>query len=159
MNKITKALVKIFDEDQKLIRKFSAGLIARKEITKKTKSNKETLISILKIIDFPIIKYTNKKAYKASILITLHSGDIGFMEKFLDKLRKQNSKEIDKGDIGYLVDKINVLKGLSQVYGTQYIKNKKEIKFLPILDEKNLDKRRKELGMENWEEYEKKIIS
>lgn len=147
----------MFDNDQEIIKKYSLGLISREEIIKNTENNKQTLGSIIKKYGFPTKIKTSQKAYKSATIVTLHCGDVNFMNSFLTEMRNQSEKDIDKADIGYLTDKINILKKLPQIYGTQYMKKDDKISFMPVEDIENIDKRRKELGMETWEEYKKKI--
>jgi hypothetical protein len=56
-----------------------------------------------------------------------------------------------------MIDKIAVLKGEAQVYGTQYKIVNSQVEFLPIKDKEGLDNRRSKAGLEPLEEYIKTI--
>jgi hypothetical protein len=99
----------------------------------------------------------SEKAYLSAFLITQHSCDHGFMGKVIEIFLKANNEQIRRKDLGYLIDRLRILKNLPQLYGTQYKKNGDDVQFLPIEDEANLEKRRADLEMGSWDDYKKLI--
>ena len=65
--------------------------------------------------------------------------------------------DIRKSSIAYLTDKILTKEGKKQLYGTQlkYSYETKSYDFKPIDDEKNVNKRRSEIGLGPLEDYAK----
>lgn len=66
--------------------------------------------------------------------------------------------DFNKKDKAYLTDRILVSQGKKQKYGTQFYKNKKgNLVPRPIKALDQLDKRRKNVGLESFSRYKKKI--
>ena len=70
-------------------------------------------------------------------------------------------KSVDTGesrpsDFALLQDRVLMGQGKKQIYGSQVVFNKRgEQEFYPIVDEKNVNIRRKKAGLEPIEEYAK----
>jgi hypothetical protein len=73
----------------------------------------------------------------------------------LEKAVKQG--EASGKDLAYLTDRLLVADMKKQLYGTQFTMKDGELVPSPIEDEANVDKRRKELGMETMAEYTKAL--
>jgi hypothetical protein len=88
-------------------------------------------------------------------LIIQHS-DLTIQEKYLPLLKKSVAKEESNAyDLALLEDRILVAQGKKQLYGSQVKRNPQtnQYEVLPIEDEKNVDKRRKKMGLEPLAEY------
>lgn len=72
-----------------------------------------------------------------------------------EKLKKEL---VDSRDVAYLIDRIRVNKGKKQMYGTQFFVNKNG-KFVPrpIYNKKDLNKRRKDVGLGSFASYKGKM--
>lgn len=158
IKKNTTILESIIDTDQQGIKDFKAGKISSQELRNLNKNHTEIVKNVIKEIGFPTIKLTSQKAYKAAILVVLHSEDIDFLNTVIDLLQKTEKGSIEKRDIAYMIDKVKVIQNLPQVYGTQYrIDSSKNVTFIEISDPENLESRRQDMEMESFEEYKKKI--
>ena len=60
-------------------------------------------------------------------------------------------------DLAYLEDRVRVHNGQPQLYGTQFIYDKDELKPHPIEDPEHLDPRRAAVGLGPFAEYEARM--
>ena len=155
---IIKKIESLHDIDQQSIQLYKSKKLSGLVLDKINLENTLILKEIIIKHGFPFKNKTSKKTYNSAFLIVQHSNDLAFMEKIRSIFSKSNDRQINKSDLGYLIDRINILKGLPQIYGTQY-KNadSRQITFFDIKDSKNINKRRRKLGMETFDEYKKKI--
>ncbi len=126
--------------------------------------NRKKLKRIIRKYDFPTKTLVGKDGAGDAWLIVQHADDdVKFQDdclKLLEKLAKMG--EADKRNVAYLTDRVRTNKNLPQVYGTQVSmrpadwKNKKFV-YGNLVDPKNLDKRRKEVGLEPFSKYIKRF--
>lgn len=158
IKKDTLTIEAIMETDQQAIKDFKAGKITASNLMEINKKNVDTVKKIISEIGFPTINLTSQKAYKAAVLVVLHSGDIEFLNQSITNLQKADPISIQKRDIAYMIDKARVIQKLPQLYGTQYHIDKDGVmKYIDIEKPEDLEKRREEYGMESFEEY-KKIV-
>lgn len=135
--------------DQHFLILWRSGEITRKQLITQTILHKKKLNEILDKYGFPNKTHASKRAYKASVLVALHSGDKRFMKNFLKILIKQPAVSIDLSDSAVLIDKIAVLEKKYQIYGTQSqigLHNNK-LELYPIAKIDGVNKRKKEVGL------------
>jgi len=104
---------------------------------------------------FATISNVGKRAsYNVWLLVQHADKDLLFMKDYLKQMLK-NKDDIDPRNIAYLYDRVCVRTSKKQRYGTQLVLNEKLMKQVPypIFDIKNVDKRRKEYGLEPLESY------
>ncbi len=158
IQKHTLVLETLMEVDQQAIKDFRAGKITASDLTEINRKNVTIVKKIITEIGFPTINLTSQKAYKASVLVVLHSGDIVFLSESIKNLQNADPVSIQKRDIAYMIDKSRVIQKLPQLYGTQYNIDKNGVlKYIEIEKPEELEKRRAEYGMESFEEY-KKIV-
>lgn len=94
-------------------------------------------------------------------LLVQHSDfNIPFQKKALARMKQQvNKKNASGQDYAYLVDRIELNEGRKQLYGTQIIMGGGGTKLKPCRDIRNLDKRRKQVGLTPIKEYLQKADS
>jgi len=81
--------------------------------------------------------------------LLLQHANITLQEKYLDLVKElSNSGEIRRAEYGYLFDRVQSRNGRDQEYGTQLYDREGKQFLYPISDEKSLDKRRAEIGLE-----------
>ncbi len=94
----------------------------------------------------------------ALFLVIQHS-DIKIQKKFFP-LMQEAAKEnkLERSHLTILEDRIRMKEGKRQIYGSQFTWNEKEKKynFHPIENRKNVNKRRREVGLEPIESYAEK---
>ncbi len=94
-----------------------------------------------------------------AIWLTIQHADLEKQEKYLPLLRASvKNGESESWHLAFLEDRILMRKKQKQIYGTQAIwdNDLKKNKIYPIQDVKNVNKKRKKLGLEPIEEYAKK---
>lgn len=158
IKKNTLTLETIIETDQQAIKDFKAGKITAFDLTEINRKNVAIVKKIITEIGFPTINLTSQKAYKAAVLVVLHSGDIEFLNQSIKNLQNADPVSIQKKDIAYMIDKVRVIQKLPQLYGTQYNIDKNGVlKYIEIEKPEDLEKRREEYGMESFSEYKKVV--
>ncbi len=98
-------------------------------------------------------------AVNQAIWLTIQHSDLETQEKYLPLLRESVKKSESEGwHLAFLEDRTLMRKNHKQIYGTQAVwdNDLKKNKIYPIQDVKNVNKKRKQLGLEPLEEYAKK---
>lgn len=116
--------------------------------------NTEKMKEIVAQIGWPTVsKVGESGAHGAWLLIQHADHDVVFQEQCLELMKKEPSTEVDSIDIAYLDDRVRVNKGQPQLYGTQF--TEKDGRRVPKLieNEAEVDKRRKDAGLDTIEEY------
>jgi hypothetical protein len=143
---IKQQLDKRFMEDQNLSKKKEWAMANRI-----AKINSDWLKKVIKEYGWPSSDIVGTYGEQAAWLIAQHSPDLEF-QKTCPKLLKNSPKTKEREQhIAYLMDRILVSSGKKQVYGTQFNGSEQ----FPIKDVKNLDKRRKSIGLDSFEDYKK----
>jgi hypothetical protein len=118
------------------------------------------LILVTKIID----KYgwldRNKVGNNSNqaLFLTIQHSNLTTMEKYFPKLKESaERKQSSLTDVALLEDRIMILKGLPQIYGTQYkyVESKKNFQFYPIKNIKGINRRRRSVGLTTLKKYAK----
>lgn len=113
------------------------------------KLHTEQLKDIIQDIGWPTISKVGKSASEAAWIIAQHAmDDPTFMQHCL-VLMKEVENEIEKWQIAYLMDRLLMIEGKPQLYGTQYKKDEAgAMRMWKVEDPNQLDVRRKEIGLE-----------
>lgn len=130
--------------------------------TKIDKENTKKLKEIIKKHGWPDKKTVGEKASIGAWLIAQHADhDLKFQKKCLKLLDEKVGKCLASSVyLAYLTDRVLVNNGKWQLYGTQFYQTKEGVlKERPIKDKKNLEKRRKLVGLEPFTKYKKRILS
>ena len=148
-SQITKELWKRFEFDQQLIKEKNW-----KELGKFNKENSFWLKKIIIHQGWLSEEKFGSHAEQCAWLIVQHSPDIKFQKLCLKLLKSLSNNKERRKHIAYLEDRILVSESKIQIYGTQFNGNKP----FQIKDKTNLDKRRKVMGLEPFEEYYRLMI-
>jgi len=94
----------------------------------------------------------------SAIFLVLQHADLKIQEKYFPLLEKAvESGAATKGQLALMTDRINVRKNLTQIYGSQLLKNEKGIYYLaPIENVSRVNLLRSQMGLESMEKYLKK---
>jgi hypothetical protein len=153
MNNIKFKIQKLVKLDQKNIKDFCSKKISKNEYLDLSINLSKNFLSILKQFGFPYRSIVSSKAYLSGVTLALHL-DLPDLKKVYNKyIRESTQKEVLAGHRIIFVDKIRVLSGKSQLYGSQYKIVGKKIELLSIKDPKTLDKRRSNIGVEPLSKY------
>jgi len=110
--------------------------------------NTERMKEIVSEIGWPTASKVGKEgAHHAWLLVQHADHDVDFQLHCLELMKEASANEVDKTDIAYLEDRVRVNQGRGQLYGTQFMQKNNQHIPRPIEDEKNVDKRRSEVGM------------
>ncbi|QDH78577.1 hypothetical protein FKX85_05840 [Echinicola soli] len=139
----------------KLVRKGQLGKGYSEEMAALHNRNAKLLDEIMDRIGYPTSDKVGKRASEAAWLVIQHSiGQPGFMKRSA-KLLESAVRE-DKADpinLAYLTDRIAVLEGKLQLYGTQFDWDENgEMSPSPIDDMVKVNGRRKSIGLKPLEE-------
>jgi hypothetical protein len=90
-----------------------------------------------------------------TLFIVIQHADLKTQQKYFPLLKTSVEKgESSASDMALMVDRILIRKKQRQIFGSQVTYNSKgQPEFYPIIDEKNVNYRRTEVGLESIEEY------
>ena len=124
------------------------------------RKNTERMKEIIKQYGWPDKSLVGKEGSLGAWLLIQHADhDPDFQKEALDLLTKAVERgQASKRNLAYLTDRVRVNSGEPQLYGTQFFEDDAGVFGpRPIEDTENLEKRRKEMGLEPFSEYEKSI--
>lgn len=162
---LRKELIAMFEEDQAIIREgqYLTDPREKRENTQQyvatADAHAKRLKQIISEYGWPDAKKVGRKGEMCAWLIAQHADrDVEFQESSLRLMKDSPSSEKLDQDIALLTDRVLVNRGRKQLYGTQFYKGRDgKLKPRPIRDMKNLDKRRKEVGLGSFDEYKKLV--
>ncbi|OGE77044.1 hypothetical protein A3J19_04935 [Candidatus Daviesbacteria bacterium RIFCSPLOWO2_02_FULL_41_8] len=117
--------------------------------------NTERLKEIINSIGWPRISLVGEEAAGGAWLIVQHADhDTPFQEACLKTIKGLPEGEVELEEIALLEDRVRMNRKLPQLYGTQGFPNKNgEFEPFPIADPKNLEARRKKMGLVPFSDY------
>ena len=97
----------------------------------------------------------------ALFLVIQHNDKLSTMEKYLAKMKAAAKiNKADKSQVAYLTDRVELINGRKQIYGTQLTFDKNGNAFIDnVIDPGKVNERRKKMGMVAVEEYLKVVDS
>lgn len=109
---------------------------------------------IIEKYDYPTQKLIGKESMNSFLLLIQNQNyDLNLQENCLKYC------DFEPKDYACLTDRVLMNKGEKQIYGTQFkLISKEKIALYPIEDRKNVNKLRKQVGLENLEDYIKKHL-
>lgn len=156
---ISRTLIEIKEADlalrQKLISEGKLGVGYNEEMRELHKKNARILEDIINRIGYPTIEKVGSEASEATWLLVQHSIDSpSLMKQSLNELEKlANENNFYLNNYIYLLDRVLVLEGKPQIYGTQFDWDENgELSPNKIKDPKKVNERRKSVGLNPIEE-------
>ena len=120
------------------------------------KPNTKRLKEIFKSIGFPEAKAVGKDGVEAFLLILQHSNDLELKQQSLAGITKAfKAKLLSPGEYTTFTDRLLFNLGKPQVYGSNFEFKDGKLVMSKTEDLKNLDKRRKKIGLPPIAEYAK----
>ncbi len=155
---IKNIILKMSEEDQ-LLRTNYLQTNSNEDLQKVKnidKQNRKKFKKIFNQFGYISSKY-GKEVQLAAFLIVQHmpKEDITFMKEYLSQMKK-DLKNINPLNYAQLVDRIRIYEGKKQLYGTQFTSIKEKAntyKLYEIYNPREVDKRRKKIGLEPLKEY------
>lgn len=135
----------------------------------KIKNNLSFIKKLVKNKKWPLFSTVGKEAGEAAFLVVQHSGSNNLTKRALKLIENAVKKnEVSKSSYAMMIDRYLMNKNKKQIYGTQLRGRSKGMDekgkviygryfHYPIEDEKNVNKRREEMGMPTIEEYAKRF--
>lgn len=115
-------------------------------------SNTSRLQSLIDKYGFPSWKLVGRKGSRDAWLIAQHS--YWYLPIFLKEFRQSIIEDdAEKKLLAYMEDRYLMFQGLPQIYGTQLAQRDTIVGYYPIMDMKNLDKRRLTAGIESFADF------
>jgi len=166
-------LVKMFVNDQAIRGKILTAIIdkyaiddsqiIRTDAATVDENNRKRLSEIIQEVGFPTIKLVGKDAVQGAFFIIQHAdGDKEWQQSQLKNIEMAvKNGDLDGQRYAYLYDRIKVNSGEKQVYGTQFEKidrANKTVQLSAVEDIKNLDERRRTIGMMPIDMYKKLVL-
>lgn len=126
-------------------------------------ANQKQLEKILKTIKVPTTKNIGDDGTEAVWLIAQHAGyNLRLMKEVLRLMRQATRVNPKNGyykGIPYLVDRINIMEGKPQVFGTQFWASPSgKPEPYPIVDKSKIENLRRRYGIRPFSEYQKDIL-
>ena len=114
-------------------------------------NDREKQLAIDEIV-FKIKKYPGRSTIGIDLEYVpwkiIQNGDINYLEKYLNYIKiSVESHDLHPRYLAFTIDKIEVLKGYPQIYGTQSYYNEGKEELYPIKDLKNVDMLRAQMGL------------
>ena len=128
----------------------------------KTKERSQFIMSLVKKGYWPLYSDVGEEAGDATLYIVQHSNNKRLFKKALPLLKNAiEKKEANGGNYALMIDRYLMMSNKKQIYGTQIINYRDETNnnnwsgnvFWPIENEKEVNKRRKSVGLQTIEEY------
>lgn len=160
--KLQKFILKLVSKDQKL-RRLAMKDMENKKLAKAVYNcDTKNILEAKKIIKkygWPTFDLIGKRASNTFWLLVQHADkDTKFQKKCLNLLEKAaKNNQAHLKSVAYLTDRILVAEGKQQRFGTQFIFKNNKLVPNPIMDRKNVNKRRIKYGLNIIEERIKKI--
>ncbi|MEA3425870.1 MAG: DUF6624 domain-containing protein [Bacteroidota bacterium] len=145
---------------EKLVKSGQLGDGYNEEMKELHNRNAELLNDIIDEIGYPTIEKVGKEANEAAWLVIQHSiGKPAFMKKSAALLERAVSENnADPKSLAYLIDRIAVLEGKPQLYGTQFDWDETGNLNPNLYDDlAKVNERRKSIGLNTLEEQTEMI--
>lgn len=156
---IASKIIRLRDEDlnlrEMLISKGQLSEGYNKEMEELHNRNAQIMHEIIDTIGYPTIDKVGKEANEATWLIIQHSiGRPEFMKRCRDLLEEDvRANKASQRELAYLTDRISVLEGKPQLYGTQFDWDEHgELRPNLFDDLAKVNQRRKSIGLTTLEE-------
>lgn len=121
-------------------------------------TNTVHLKEIIRSHGWPTIAMVGLKASNGAWLLAQHADhDPKFQTACLELMKKLPPKAIKSTNIAYLEDRVRVNTGQPQIYGTQSCLEGGKLVPCPIEDPKNVDARRRSVGLGSFAKYKAEI--
>ena len=118
--------------------------------------NTKRINEILYASGFPLVAQVGSDGVKAFVLLMQHSGDIELRKKSQSGMKRAfKDKVLSANEYTNFVDRLLVDQGKLQIYGANFTAKDNKLVMSPVKDPKNLDKRRKAIGLMPIAEYAK----
>ncbi len=160
--KLTQEILERFENEQVVRKAYVAGKAKRSEFKKLDRQNTAWLRKVFTEYGLPTYSLIGKKALEAMFLMVRHATpNVPFQQhvlKLLKRAYKKNPREVPGVEIAYLTDKLLEAVGKPLEYGTLYDVDGLQVVSMKIRDAKNVDKRRRSVGIKTTVEGRRRAL-
>jgi len=148
-------LLKMAEADQAMRTKaITGGAVWDRSVDEQ---NQARLRAIVDEYGWPTISKVGEAASHAAWLLVQHAPDVKFMERCLEQMESLSPAEVKPANIAYLKDRVLMMNGEPQMYGTQFQGTGEDMHVYPIDDSEHVDERRASVGLGTFAEYEARL--
>ena len=119
--------------------------------------NTKRLKDMVEAMGWPSITMVGEGASQAAWLLVQHAPSLDFMKHCLELMKALPKNEVNPANIAYLEDRVLMMDGKPQIYGTQFQGIGKDLKVYRIEDPEHVNERRASVGLGTFEENETRI--
>ena len=148
-------LLKMAEDDQAMRMKVINGEAAW-DSTIDERSQKR-LTAIVHEQGWPTIPKVGAEASNAAWLLAQHAPDVKFKEYCLELMENAPPGEVKPANIAYLRDRVLMMNGKPQIYGTQFQGTGEDMHVYPIEDIDHVDERRARVGLGTFAKDEARL--
>lgn len=113
------------------------------------RANTTRLNQIVAQIGWPTVSRVGREASSAAWLLVQHAPDgLDFMRHCLELMKQAEPGEVKLSNIALLEDRVRILQGQLQLYGTQFCNTGDGYQPLPIENPDSVDERRSSMGLD-----------
>jgi Family of unknown function (DUF6624) len=120
-------------------------------------AHQRRLEEIIDCIGWPTIALVGAEASNAAWLIAQHGPNLEVMEHCLGLMLRLPTNSVHPANIAYLQDRVLMMRGEPQIYGTQFHGIGDDLRVYPIQNPDRVDERRASVGLGPFAEYEDQI--
>jgi hypothetical protein len=120
-------------------------------------ANQARLIEIIDSSGWPTIPRVGVEASHAAWLLIQNAPDLKFMEHCLKVMESLPEGEVSLANIAYLQDRVLMMNGKPQIYGTQFQGSGKDMHVWLVKDADRIDERRASVGLGTFAENEARL--
>jgi hypothetical protein len=127
-------------------------------VTKADEDNTKWLGGIVDEHGWPTHSLVGRDGAHSAWLLVQHADrNPKFQRKCLDLMAKALKDEVSQTDVAYLTDRVLLAEGKKQRFGTQFMLSDGKWAPRPLEDPANIDKLRKEAGLQPFADYKKQL--
>jgi hypothetical protein len=156
-------ILKMVEKDQEIrteiVESPSPDPAALRKMEEIDRKNTARMKEIIAKHGWPGKSLVGEDGAEAAWLLVQHADKNREFQKRCLKLleRAVKAREATAGELAFLTDRVLVGENKKQIYGSQFRTVDGKLEPYPIEDEKNVDKRRKEIGLSPLAAYRKKV--
>lgn len=123
------------------------------------RSNTARLIEIVNAIGWPTISKVGIEVSECAWLLVQHAtAELKFMKECLALMKQASDGDVSPSNVAFLEDRILIMEGKSQIYGTQFHDVGNGFAPYPIEDIERVDERRARVGLDTFSENEAQLM-
>lgn len=157
---IAKKILDMTEKDQEMRKKWAkSGFDSSQYNAKLDDENTVQLNNIVEQIGWPTTSKVGEKASVAAWVLVQHSPSRKFQKQMLHHMQSEGD-DTQKPLVAKLIDRIRIINGKPQLYGTSFTSDNitGKLSVDPIEDIENIDARRKEMGLDLFEDQKKRAF-